>query len=147
MLSISETQGKSSFSNALKGVFSDQLTMCGIVAFWYGIRTSFSFFHNFLYFFQGKHSIHIFGSQRLLQYNLHSRVPALSYSCGLGMWKLWPWDVNVVFYRCETSGKKMWFSVLEWLPTENKDIFSDMNMSVIVFIKSKCNTYQIFILH
>ena len=74
--------------NALKGVFSDQMNMCGIVAFSSVIITAFSFFHDFLSFFKGKHSSHIFGSQRLFQYNLPSTVPAISYSCGLGMWKL-----------------------------------------------------------
>ena len=36
----------------LKGVFSDQMNMCGIVPFSSVIITAFSFFHNFLSFFK-----------------------------------------------------------------------------------------------
>ena len=83
-----DKKGKKVSTTYLKGVFSDQMNMCGIVAFSSVIITAFSFFHDFLSFFKGKHSSHIFGSQRLFQYNLPSTVPAISYSCGLGMWKL-----------------------------------------------------------
>ena len=86
------------------------------------LKTFFPFFLIFFIFFSGKHSSHIFGSQRLLQYNLHCRVPALSYSCGLGMWKLWPCSVLEGTLNKRNSsryGTRWNLNHLPWGPTRN----------------------------